>query len=151
VGDLTRHGLRQSDGSDLSLGFHHGKSRTLVNRNLDSAIPDFLKWEISRHVASINQTAQICPGVFTMENPELLSTGISIPRFLISQNGRSHDMWPPLIGRLRSILRFSPWKILNSCQQESRFRDSRFPKIGVLTTRGLRQSDSSDPSQGFRP
>jgi hypothetical protein len=103
MGDLTTRGLRQSDGSDLSRGFHHGKSRTLVNRNPDSAIPDFPKWEISRHVASVNRTAQIHPGVFTMENPELLSTGIPIPRFPISRNGRSHDTWPPSIGRLRSI------------------------------------------------
>jgi hypothetical protein len=97
------HGLRQSDNSDLSQGFHHGKSRALVNRNPDSVIPDFLKWEISRCVASINRMTQIYLGVFTMENPELLSRGISIPRFLISRNGRSHDAWPPSIGRLRYI------------------------------------------------
>jgi hypothetical protein len=46
-------------------GFHHGKSQTLVNRNPDSAIPDFPKWEISRHVASVNRTAQIYSRVFT--------------------------------------------------------------------------------------
>jgi hypothetical protein len=58
-------------------------------------------------------------------------------------------MWPPSIGQLRSILGFSPWKIPNSCQQESRFRDSRFPEMGDLTTRGLRQSDDPDPSRDF--
>jgi hypothetical protein len=47
MGNLTTHGLRQSDGSDLSQGFHHGKSRSLVTRTPDLTIPDFLKWEIS--------------------------------------------------------------------------------------------------------
>jgi hypothetical protein len=79
MGDLATRGLRQSDGSNISCSFHIRKSQTLVNRNLDSAIPDFPKWEISRHVASVNQTAQIYPGVSTLENPELLSTGIPIP------------------------------------------------------------------------
>jgi hypothetical protein len=68
MGDLATRGLRQLDNSDLSWGFHHGKSRTLVNRNLDSAIPDFPKWEISRHVASVNRTTQIYPRVSTMES-----------------------------------------------------------------------------------
>ena len=87
MGDLTKHGLRQLDDLDLSWGFHHGKSRALVNRNPDSTIPDFPKWEILRHVASIIRTAQIYCGVFTMENLELFSSGFLIPRFLISQNG----------------------------------------------------------------
>jgi hypothetical protein len=39
MGDLATRGLRQSDGSNLSRGFHIGKSRTLVNGNPDSAIP----------------------------------------------------------------------------------------------------------------
>ena len=60
---MTR-GLRQLDGSDPSRGFHHGKSRTLVNKNLDSVIPGFPKWEISRHMASVNRTAQIRLRVF---------------------------------------------------------------------------------------
>ena len=80
-------GLRQSDGSDPSRGFHHGNSRTLVNMNPDSAILDFPKWEILRHVASVHRTAQIYPGVSTMESPDLLSTGIPIPRFSISRSG----------------------------------------------------------------
>jgi hypothetical protein len=104
---MTR-GLRQSDDLDLSRGFHHGKSQTLVNRNPDSAIPDFPKWKVSQKVASVNRTTQIRPGVFTMENPELLSTGIPIPRFSISRNGRSHDTWPLSIGWLRSVPGFYP-------------------------------------------
>jgi hypothetical protein len=46
-----------------------------------------------------------------MENPELLSTGIPIPRFPISRNGRSYDTWPPSIGRPRSIPGFPQWKV----------------------------------------
>jgi hypothetical protein len=111
MGDLTTRGLRQSNGSDLSWGFHNGKSRPLVNRNPDSTISDFSKWEISRHVASVNRTTQIYPEVSTMESPDPLSTGIPIPRFLISRNGRSRDMWPPLIGRLKSIPGFPQWKV----------------------------------------
>ena len=70
MGDLTTHGLHQSDGLDLLRGFHHGKFRTLVNKNLDFVIPDFSKWEILRHVASVNRTTQIYPEVFIMENPD---------------------------------------------------------------------------------
>jgi hypothetical protein len=124
MGDLATRGLRQSDGSNLSRGFHIGKSQTLVNGNPDSVILDLPKWEISRQVASVNQTVQIYPGVSTLENPELLSTGIPIPRFPISRNGRSRDTWPPSIGRFKSIPGFPHWKIPNSCQRESRFRDS---------------------------
>jgi hypothetical protein len=85
MGNLTTRGLHHLDGSDLSQGFHHGKSKTLVIRNPDSAIPDFPKWVILRHVASVIRTAHIYPGVFTMENPELSSLGILnsvIPDFL---------------------------------------------------------------------
>jgi hypothetical protein len=45
-------------------GFHHGKSRSLVTRTPEFAIPDFPKWEISRHVASLNRTVHICLGAF---------------------------------------------------------------------------------------
>jgi hypothetical protein len=64
MGNLTTRGLRYSDGSDLSRGFHHGKSRTLVTRTPEFAIPDFPKWVISRHVASVIRTVQIYPGAF---------------------------------------------------------------------------------------
>jgi hypothetical protein len=53
------HGPLKSDGTDLFQGFHHGKSRSLITRTPKFAIPDFLNWEISRHVASLNQTVQI--------------------------------------------------------------------------------------------
>jgi hypothetical protein len=138
TGNLSTRHLLKSDGPQLLRGFHPGKSRSLVARTPDLAIPDFPKWEISRHVASVNRTAQIYPGVFTMENPELLSTGIPIPRFPISRNGRSYDTWPPSIGRPRSIPGFPQWKVPISCQQDSRFPDSRFPEMGDLLTRGLR-------------
>jgi hypothetical protein len=48
----------------LYRGFHLGLSRILVTRTPDLAIPDFPKWEISRHVASVVRTAQIYPGGF---------------------------------------------------------------------------------------
>jgi hypothetical protein len=41
-----------------------------------------------------------------MENPELLSTGIPIPRLPISQSGRYYDTWLSSTGWLRSILGF---------------------------------------------
>jgi hypothetical protein len=113
---MTRRLLR-SGGSDLSRGFHHGKSRTLITRTSEFAIPDFTKWEISRHMASVNRTVHIYPGVFTMENPELSSPGLPSSRFSISRDGKSHDTWPPSIGRFRSISGFSPWKIPNSRHQ----------------------------------
>jgi hypothetical protein len=72
---MTR-GLRRSDGPDLSRGFHHGKSQTLVTRTSKFVIPDSPKWAILRHVASVVHTVQIYPEVFTMENPELSSPGI---------------------------------------------------------------------------
>jgi hypothetical protein len=56
----------------------------LVHEIPDSAILDFLKWEISRHMASVNRMVQIYPGVSTLENRELFSTGIPILRFPIS-------------------------------------------------------------------
>jgi hypothetical protein len=55
-----------------------GKSRFLVAKVPDSTIPDFPKWEILRHMASVNRMAKVYPRVFTMENPELLSIEISI-------------------------------------------------------------------------
>jgi len=79
TGNLSTRHLLKSDGPQLLWGFHPGKSRSLVARTLDLAISDSPKWEISRRVASVNRTTQIHPGVFTMENPELLSIGISIP------------------------------------------------------------------------
>jgi hypothetical protein len=91
----TRH-LLKSDGPQLLRGFHLGKSRSLVARTPDLVIPDFPKWEISQRVASVNWTAQVYPGVSTLESPEI------------------------------------------SWQMESRFRNSRFPKMGDLTMHGLR-------------
>jgi hypothetical protein len=120
--------LLKSDGPQLLWGFHPGKSRSLVTRTPDLAITDFLKWEISRRMASVNRMAQIYLGVSTLENPKLLSTGIPIPRFPISRNGRSHDTWPLSIRWLKSISGFPHWKVPNSCQLESRFCDFRFPK-----------------------
>jgi hypothetical protein len=130
-------------------GFVKARARVFVNGTPESPIPDFPKRVISQHVTSLNRTVHNCSGVSTMESPDPLSPGLPISRFPISRNGRSHDAWPPSIGRLRSIPGFSPWKIPNSCQQESRFRDSRFPEMGDLTTRGLRQSDGPDLSRGF--
>jgi hypothetical protein len=52
--------------------------------------------------------------VSTQESPDPLSPELPISRFSISRNGRSLDAWPPLIRWLRSIPRFSSWKILNS-------------------------------------
>jgi hypothetical protein len=37
----------------------------------------------------------------------------------------------------RPLLGFPQWKVPISCQQESRFHDSQFPKMGDLTTRRL--------------
>jgi hypothetical protein len=59
--------------------------QTLNQGTPESSIPGFPMQLISRHVASINRMAQIYSGVSTMGNPELLSTGILIPRFLMSQ------------------------------------------------------------------
>jgi hypothetical protein len=130
-------------------GFVKARARVFVNGTPESPIPDFPKRVISQHVTSLNRTVHNCSRVSTQESPDPLSPGLPISRFPISRNGRSHDMWPPSIERLRSIPRFSPWKIPNSCQQESRFRDSRFPEMGDLTTRGLRQLDGPDLSQDF--
>jgi hypothetical protein len=44
----------------------------------------------------------------------------------------------------RIISGFSPGTFPNSCYQDSRSRDSRFPEMGDLATRGLRRSDGSD-------
>jgi hypothetical protein len=60
----SKHGIQWSDpllGSTTQIlsafrGFHHGKSRSLVTRTPDIAIPDFPKWEISRHVSSVFRT-----------------------------------------------------------------------------------------------
>jgi hypothetical protein len=54
--NISTHNLHPSDDSDLSRGFHHEKSRAFVIRILDSAIPDFPKWVISRHVAFVIRT-----------------------------------------------------------------------------------------------
>jgi hypothetical protein len=87
TGNLSTRHLLKSDGPPLLWGFHHGKSRSLVTRTPDLAISDFPKWEISRHVASVNRMAQIYPGVSTMESPDLLSTGLPISRLPFSRNG----------------------------------------------------------------
>jgi hypothetical protein len=52
-------------------------------------------------VASINRIAQIYSGVSTMGNPELLSTGIPIPRFSMSQ---FTDMAPYVLALLAKLL-----------------------------------------------
>jgi hypothetical protein len=106
----------------------------IMDRDLSRQEPEFLSAEllnprspkrvVSQHVTSLNWTVHNCSGVSTQENPDPLSPGLPILRFSIPWNGRSHDTWPPSIGWLRSVPGFSPWKIPNSCQQESRFRDS---------------------------
>jgi hypothetical protein len=63
---MTR-GLRQSDGSELFRGFYHEKSRDLIIRIPDSAIPDFPKWVILRHVAFVNRMTQSYSEVFYHE------------------------------------------------------------------------------------
>jgi hypothetical protein len=72
MGNLMTRGLSRSGGPDLSRGFHPRNSRTLVTRTPEFTIPDFPKWEISRHVASVIQTVHIYPEVFTMESPDPL-------------------------------------------------------------------------------
>jgi hypothetical protein len=135
--------------TSLPSGFIKARARPIVNRTPESPIPDFPKRVISRHVTSLNRTAHNCSGVSTLESFDPLSPGLPIPRSPISRNGRSYDTWPPSIGRLRSIPGFPQWKVPISCQQESRFRDPRFPVMGDLTTRGLRQSDGLDLSRDF--
>jgi hypothetical protein len=132
-------------------GFVKARARVFffVSGTPESPIPDFPKRVISQHVTSLNRTVHNCSGISTQENPDPLSPGLPISRFPISRNGRSRDTWPPSIGRLKSIPGFPHWKIPNSCQQESRFRDSRFPEMGDLATRGLRQSDGSNLFRGF--
>jgi hypothetical protein len=103
-----------------------------VSGTPESPIPDFPKRLISQHVTSLNRTVHNCSGVSTLDSPDPLSSGILILRFPISRNGRSHDTWPPSIGWLRPIPGFPQWKVPISCQQESRFRDSRFPGMGDL-------------------
>jgi hypothetical protein len=49
----------KSDGPDLSRGFHHGKSQYFITRTPEFVIPNFSNWEISRHMASLNQMVQI--------------------------------------------------------------------------------------------
>jgi hypothetical protein len=66
MGNLTTRGPLKSDGPDLSQGFHHGKSRSHITRTPEFAIPDFLKWEISRHVAPLNRMVQICLRAFAL-------------------------------------------------------------------------------------
>jgi len=135
--------------TSLPLGFIKVRTRPIVTRTPESPIPDFLKWVISRHITSLNQTTHNCSEVSTLESFDPLSPGLPIPRSLISCNGRSYDMWPSSIGRLRSIPGFPQWKVPISCQQESRFRDPRFPECGNLVTRGLRQLDDSNLFRGF--
>jgi hypothetical protein len=62
---MTR-GLLKSDDPNLFWGFHHGKSRTLVTKTPKFMILDFPKWDISRHVASLNWMIQIYFGAFTL-------------------------------------------------------------------------------------
>jgi hypothetical protein len=124
--------------TSLPSGFIQVRARPIVNRTPESPILDFPKRVISRHITSLNRTAHNYFGVSTLESLDLLSPGLPILRFPISRNGRSYDMWPQSIGRIRSIPGFPQWKVPISCQQESRFRDPRFPIMGDLTTRGLR-------------
>ena len=66
TGNILTRGLRYSDGLDLSRGFHNGKSRSLITKTPEFVIPNFPKWEISRHVASFNRTTQIHFGAFVL-------------------------------------------------------------------------------------
>ena len=87
-------------------GFVKARAWVFVNGILESPIPDFPKWVISRHVTSLNRTAHNFSEVSTLESLDPSSPGLSIPRFLISRNGRYYDTWPPSIGQLRSIWDF---------------------------------------------
>jgi len=49
------------------------------------------------------------------------------------------------------VLGFPPWKVPIPCYQDSRYRDSRFPEMGNLTTRVLRLSDGLDLFRSFHP
>jgi hypothetical protein len=108
MGNLSIRSLPKSVGLRLLWGFHPGTYQSLVNGTPEFSIPDFPKWEISRHVASFNRTTRIYFGVSTMECPDLSSPELSSYRFPISRNGKSHDTWPPLIGWSRSISGLSP-------------------------------------------
>jgi hypothetical protein len=106
--NLMTHDLLKSDDPNLSRGFHHGKSRSLITRTPEFAIPNFLKWEISQHVASLNWMVQIYLWVSTMESPDLSSPELLSSQSPISRNGKSHDTWPLLLRQSRSILGLSP-------------------------------------------
>jgi hypothetical protein len=122
-------------GSTHSLpGIYQGKVPTSCHQDSRIPIPDFPKWVISRHVASVNRTVQIYPGVSTMENPDLLSPGLPIPRFPISRNGRSYDTWPPSIGRLRSIRGFHHGKSRTLVNRNPDSAIPDFPKWEIYDT-----------------
>jgi hypothetical protein len=104
---------------------------------------------ISRHVTSVNRTVQICPGISTMESPDLSSPGLPILRFPIPEMGNLMTRGLRQSDGSDLSSGFSPWKIPNSRHQDSRVHDSRFPEMGNLMTRGLRQSDGPDLSRGF--
>jgi hypothetical protein len=84
-------------------GFVKARAWVFVNGIPESPIPDFPKRLISRHVTSLNRTVHNCSGISTQESIDPLSPGLPISRFLISQNGRSRDTWPPSIERLKSV------------------------------------------------
>jgi hypothetical protein len=84
-----------------SSGFIIMRIQTLDHGTPESSIPGFPMQLISRHVASINRTTQIYSGVSTMGNPELLSTGVPIPRFPMSQ---FTDMVPYVLALLAKLL-----------------------------------------------
>jgi hypothetical protein len=87
VVNLLTRSLLKSDGPRLLRGFHHGKSRSLVTRTSEFAIPVFPKRVISRHVASLNRTVHDCFGVSTMESPDLSSPGLPNSRFRFPETG----------------------------------------------------------------
>jgi hypothetical protein len=135
----------------LPSGFVKARAQPLVNGTPESPIPDFPKRVISRHVATRNRSVYDCFGVSTMEHPDLSSPELPSSRFPISRNGKSHDTWPPLIGRPESTSGFLPWNAPIFRHQNSRVLDSRFPEVENLLTRGLRYSDGPDLFRGFRP
>jgi hypothetical protein len=135
----------------LLSGFIKVRARPLVNETPESPIPDFPKRVISRHVASRNRSVYSYFGVSTMEHPDLSSPKIPSSQFSISRNGKSHDTWPPLIGRPESTSGFLPWNALIFHHQNSRVLYSRFPEVQNLLTPSLRYSNGPNIFRGFSP
>jgi hypothetical protein len=110
-------------------GFVKARARVFVSGTPESSIPDFPKRVISQHVTSLNRTVHNCSGVSTQESPDPLSPGLPISRFLISQNGRSLDAWPPSIWMAQiypGVFTMENPDLLSTGIPIPRFRD--FPK-----------------------